>query len=94
MRQSQTRIGLVVVLAAVWQGIVFVLSSWGILGVIYLLLGIPWNATGWINVGGTTIGLVVLELPIVLVSIWLLRRPVQSPDEWLAKLRDDQRHKP
>lgn len=61
MRHSTTTICLVV--AVTWQIIVFVLSSAGIFGDIYWLLGIPWNSTGIINVFGTTIGLVLLEMP-------------------------------
>lgn len=74
MRHSRARIFCVVAFVVVWQFIVFVLSSAGIFGDIYRLLGIPWNAEGIVNVVGTTVGLLLLELPAVVVVILLLRQ--------------------
>lgn len=79
MRHSTTTICLVV--AVTWQIIVFVLSSAGIFGDIYWLLGIPWNSTGIINVFGTTIGLVLLEMPLLAVICLVLRRFARRPDD-------------
>jgi hypothetical protein len=56
-----------------WQLVVFVLSAGGVFGAIYELLGIPWNSTGWINVLGTVVVFILLEIPAIIVMVWLLR---------------------
>ena len=64
------------VLCIAWQAVVYLLSSMGIFGDLYELLGIPWNATGLQNVLGTTLCLVILESPVViyfLVLAWWRR---------------------
>lgn len=64
-------------MALCWQLVVYALAVGGVFPEIYALLGIPWNSTGFINVVGTTAGLVLLELPLVAVLagwFWRYRR--------------------
>jgi hypothetical protein len=77
MSHSKPRYSLIVTIALGWQLVVYALSVAGIFGDIYALLGIAWNSTGFINVLGTTVGLVLLELPLVVfvvVMLWRHRR--------------------
>ena len=69
---------LILTIAVVWQLVVFALSAGGIFGDIYEWLGIPWNTTGIRNVIGTTVGLVLLELPLIAVVGYILRRQRKS----------------
>lgn len=77
MTHSKPRYGLMLTMALCWQLFVYALAVGGIFPEIYALLGIPWNSTGFINVVGTTAGLVLLELPLVAVLagwFWRHRR--------------------
>lgn len=77
MSNSKPRYRLIVAIALCWQLVVYALSVAGIFVSIYDLLRIPWNSTGFINVVGTTVGLVLLELPLVVavaVLLWRRRR--------------------
>jgi hypothetical protein len=58
---------LILTIAAVWQLVVYALSVGGIFGTIYEWLGIPWNTTGIRNFIGTTVGLVLLQLPLIVL---------------------------
>ena len=59
-------------IAFCWQLVVYALTVDGIFVEIYALFGIPWNSTGFINVLGTTVGLALLELPIIVAVVLLL----------------------
>lgn len=74
MSHSKPRYRLMLAIALCWQLVVYALAVGGIFVEIYALLGIPWNSTGFINVVGTTAGLVLLELPLVVVIAVLLWR--------------------
>jgi hypothetical protein len=63
-----------VVVALVWQLVVYVLAVGGIFVEVFDLLGIPWNSRGLENVIGTAVGFVLLELPLVLFLVYVFRR--------------------
>jgi hypothetical protein len=62
---------IVVGIAVLWQLVVFVLAVGGVFVEIYELVGIPWNSTGFINVVGTTLGFIILELPVLILVAFL-----------------------
>jgi hypothetical protein len=66
-----------------WQVVVYALSVAGVFADIFSLLGIPWNSVGWRNVLGTTVGLVLVELPLLFFLGWL----------WMLKKRQERRAK-
>ena len=77
MGSKKTNWRLILTVAAGWQLVVYALSVGGVFGTIYEWLGIPWNTTGIRNVIGTTVGLVLLELPLIVVVgciLWRQRR--------------------
>jgi hypothetical protein len=77
MTHSKPSYGSMLTMALCWQLVVYALAVGGIFPEVYALLGIPWNSTGFINVVGTTAGLVLLELPLVAVLagwFWRHRR--------------------
>ncbi len=74
MGSKKTKRRLILTIAAVWQLVVYALSVGGVFGDIYELLGIPWNTTGIRNVIGTTVGLALLELPLIAVLGYILWR--------------------
>jgi len=77
MGSKKTKWRLILALAAVWQLVVYALSVGGVFVTIYEWLGIPWNTTGIRNVIGTTVGLALLELPLIVVVgyiLWQQRR--------------------
>ena len=57
-----------------WQVVLCVLAGGGIFVDIFGLLVIPWNSTGPINIIATAIGFALLELPLIIVLIYLFRR--------------------
>jgi hypothetical protein len=57
-------------IVALWQLVVLVLAGGGIFVDIYELFGIPWNSTGIINVVGTSLGFVILELPVLILAVF------------------------
>ena len=63
-----------VVVALVWQVVVYVLAVGGIFVGVFDPLGIPWNSRGLENVVGTAVGFVLLELPLVLFLVYVFRR--------------------
>jgi hypothetical protein len=79
MARSQPISRLFVAGAVAWQFVVYVLSCAGIFGDIYWLLGIPWTATGFTNVFGTTLGLILLESPLLIaaaMTTWRCRKTI------------------
>jgi hypothetical protein len=74
MGNKKTKWRLILTIAAVWQLGIVVLSAGGIFGDIYELLNVPWNATGVLNILGTTAGWVLLELPLIIVVAYILWR--------------------
>ena len=76
MKSSSTSWFVVIGVSVVWQLVVIGLVAAGIFVSLYELFGIPWNATGLTNIAGTTLGLVLLELPILILAglIFLRRR--------------------
>jgi hypothetical protein len=64
---NRKSIGFTVLVVIAWQVLVWLLVSAGIMGAFYHAFGIPWSATGWLNVVGTTLGLLILEFPMFVV---------------------------
>jgi hypothetical protein len=58
-------------IVTLWQLVVRVLAGGGIFVDIYELFGIPWNSTGLTNVVGTSLGFVLLELPVLILGAFL-----------------------
>ena len=58
----------VIGIAAFWQVVALALFAGGIFVDIYELLGIPWNSTSLINIVGSCLGLVLLELPVLILA--------------------------
>lgn len=81
MRNSKPKYAVMLSIAVGWQLVVYALSVAGVFVEIYALLSIPWNSTGFINFVGTTVGLALLELPLVVALALLLRRRRQSEHE-------------
>lgn len=69
----RTRIAWYIVagIVVLWQLVVLVLAGGGIFVDIYELFGIPWNLTGFVNVVGTTLGFLILELPVLILTALL-----------------------
>jgi hypothetical protein len=61
--------------AVLWQLVVISLVVLGIMGDIYNLLHIPWNASGVLNVIGTTLGWLICESP--LIALLVLQRYIR-----------------
>ena len=74
MSSKKTKWRLVLAAAAIWQFVVYALSVGGVFVTIYDWLSIPWNTTGIRNVIGTTVGLSLLELPLIVVVGYILWR--------------------
>jgi len=55
-----------IIAIVLWQLLVYALCVGGVFVEIYDLLGIPWNSVGPVNVFGTCLGLLLLELPLIL----------------------------
>ncbi len=58
-------------IVALWQLVVLVLAGAGVFVDIYELLGIPWTSTGLVNVVGTSLGFLILELPVLILAAFL-----------------------
>lgn len=59
----------ILIIAGIWQLVVYALVIGGIFGSIYEWLGVPWNTYGIRNnIIPTTIGWVLLEMPLILVA--------------------------
>jgi len=74
MSSTKSRWRLILAIAALWQVVVYALSVGGIFVSLYEWLGIPWNATGICNVIGTSAGLLLLELPLLVTVSYILWR--------------------
>jgi uncharacterized membrane protein len=64
-----------------WQAVIYVVSVAGIFPEIFRLLRIPWNSTGWQNVLGTTVGLIMLELPALVLIVWYSLTGRKKPEQ-------------
>lgn len=59
----------ILIIAGIWQLVVYALVIGGIFVDIYQWLGVPWNTVGIRhNIIPTTIGWVLLELPLIVVG--------------------------
>jgi hypothetical protein len=74
MKKSKPSNRLLIGIAVAWQFVVYVLAVGGVFIEIFDLFGIPWNSTGPMNVIGTAIGFALLELPLVILLVYLHRR--------------------
>ena len=57
-----------------WQIITIILIGGGIYVDLFGLLGIPWNSTGLLNIFGTIVGFILIEIPALVLVSWLLMR--------------------